>query len=118
MPTPQELAMALRQSGQDMAAQPQSWQGGMQGMGGMGGISDQERMMMQAAQAQQGMGMPQQSIPMGNSGTSSMGSVPMGQAMPNNFGAAMGQPMPQRGMMQAERGLSPEEAQYLNSLGR
>lgn len=92
MPTPQELAMALRQSGQDMAAQPQSWQGGMQGMGGMGGMSEQERMMMQAAQAQ--------------------------QAMPNNFGAAMGQPMPQRGMMQAERGLSQEEAQYLNSLGR
>lgn len=118
MPTPQEIAMALRQSGQDMAAQPQSWQGGMQGMGGMGGISDQERMMMQAAQRQQPIEMPQQNYSMGNAGTSSMGSVPMGQTMPNNFGAAMGQPMPQRGMMQAERGLSQEEAQYLNSLGR
>ena len=87
-------------------------------MGGMGGISEQERMMMQAAQRQQPIEMPQQNYSMGNAGTSSMGSVPMGQAMPNNFGGAMGQPMPQRGMMQAERGLSQEEAQYLNSLGR
>jgi hypothetical protein len=122
MPTPQELAMALRQSGQDMAGQQmaaQQWQGGqMQGMGAMGGMSDQERMMMQAAQRQQPIEMPQQNYSMGNAGTSSMGSVPMGQTMPNNFGAAMGQPLPQRGMMQSERGLSPEEAQYLNSLGR
>ena len=130
MPTPQELAMALRQTGQDAAAP--SWQSGQQmgnmgnygmnamqqGMGAMGGISDQERMMMQAAQRQQPIEMPQQNYSMGNAGTSSMGSVPMGQTMPNNFGAAMVQPMPQRGMMQAERGLSPEEAQYLNSLGR
>ena len=131
MPTPQELAMALRQSGamsdqerqmmmagQQMAAQPQAWQGGTQGMNGMGGMSDQERMMMQAAQRQQPIEMPQQNYSMGNAGTSSMGSVPMGQAMPNNFGAAMGQPIPQRNMMQSERGLSPQEAAYLQSLSR
>ena len=124
MPTPQELAMALRQAdpsmgGQNMAAQPQSWQGGqMQGMGAMGGMTDQQRMMMQAEQAQKTMNTPQQNYTMGNSGTNSMGSAAMGQTMPNNFGAAMGQPIPQRNMMQSERGLSPEEASYLQSLSR
>ena len=85
MPTPQELAMALRQAdpsmgGQNMAAQPQSWQGGqMQGMGAMGGMTDQQRMMMQAEQAQKTMNTPQQNYTMGNSGTNSMGSAAMGQ---------------------------------------
>ena len=89
-----------------------------QGMGAMGGISEQERMMMQEAQRQKPIEMPQQNYTMGNAGTSSMGSAPMGQTMPNNFGAAMGQPIPQRNMMQSERGLSPEEASYLQSLSR
>jgi hypothetical protein len=131
MPTPQELAMALRQStsgmggmsdqerqmmmaGQQMAAQPQAWQGAQ----GMGAMTDQERMMMQAAQRQQPMTMPQQNYSMGNSGTSSMGSVPMGQTMPNNSSVPMGRAMPQRDMMQSERGLTPQEAAYLQSLSR
>lgn len=97
MPTPQELAMALRQSdpsmaGQQMAA-PQAWQGGMNAMGNMG---------MNAMQQQNAM--------------------PQGQGMNGMNGQAAMQPMPQGAQImpqpQVNTGLSPQEAAYLQSLSQ
>jgi len=89
MPTPQELAMALRQSdpsmaGQQMAA-PQAWQGGMNAM-------------------QQQNAMPQGQGMNGMNGQATMQPMPQGAQI-----------MPQP---QVNTGLSPQEAAYLQSLGQ
>jgi len=96
MPTPQELAMALRQSGQDMAGQqmaaPQSWQGGMGAMGNMG-MNGMQQQAPQMSQPMQGM-----------NGQAAMQSMPQGAQI-----------IPQP---QVNTGLSPQEAAYLQSLSR
>ena len=102
MPTPQELAMALRanqpngMAGDQMAGQ-QAWQGGqMQNMGAMGNMG------MNAMQQQNAM--------------------PQGQGMNGMNGQAAMQPMPQGAQImpqpQVNTGLSPQEAAYLQSLGQ
>ena len=101
MPTPQELAMALRanqpngMAGDQMAGQ-QAWQGGqMQNMGAMGNM---------------GMNAMQQQAPQ------------MSQPMQGMNGQAAMQPMPQGAQImpqpQVNTGLSPQEAAYLQSLSR